>query len=182
MTKQIPLTKGAFAIVDDADFDRLVQIGRWSLSSKGYSIHWFKDEAGKRKCLYMHRVIMDAPHGLEVDHLDSVRTNNLRSNLRFATRSENCAYRRRMKSNTSGFVGVNRNRGRWEARVKYKNQRVYLGSYEFPEDAALIYDGAVRLLFDEFSRPNFPDIPTTPEIEARVKSRLKKAGVKPDCA
>ena len=177
MIKQIPLTKGAFALVDDADYDRLVAIGRWSLSSKGYAVHWFRDASGKRKCLYMHRVIVHAPPHLQVDHINHKRLDNRRDNLRFATRSQNNAARRTLKSNTSGYTGVNRNRAKWEARIKYQNRRIFLGSYASPEDAALAYDYAARLLFEAFARPNFPELVAPPEIQVYVKHRLEERGI-----
>lgn len=174
MTKQISLTKGAFATVDDADYSRLVQIGKWSLSNKGYAIHWQRDETGKRKCLYMHRVIMDAPPHLHVDHIDSDKLNNTRDNLRFATRTQNNASRRRMKTNTSGYTGVNWNYRRWECRIKYHNRRIFLGNFKIAEEAALAYDCAARIVFKEFARPNFPDVPTPPAIEAKVRNVLAR--------
>ena len=174
MSKQIPLTKGAFALVDDADYARLIQIGKWSLSNKGYAIHWYRDEQGQRKCLYMHRLILDAPHNLHVDHIDGCRTHNTRDNLRFATRSQNNAARRRMKTNTSGFVGVNMNRKHWESRIKYHNRRIFLGNFPNAKAAALAYDCAARIVFKEFARPNLPDVPTPPAIEAKVREVLAR--------
>jgi hypothetical protein len=173
-TKKIPLTKGAFAIVNAADYARLVQIGKWSLSNQGYAIHWYKDEAGKRKCLYIHRVIMDAPPHLHIDHIDTNKLNNTRENLRYATRSQNNAARNRMKSNTSGFTGVNLNRKHWECRIKYQNRRIFLGNFPTARAAALAYDCAARIVFKEFARPNLPDEVTPPEIEAKVRNVLAR--------
>ena len=110
MSKHISLTKGAVAIVDDSDFDRLTRMGSWCLSSNGYAVHYTKTN-GQRKTLYMHRLIMDAPYDLQVDHIDRNRLNNQCSNLRFATRSQNQANKNIQINNTSAYKGVNWNKG-----------------------------------------------------------------------
>ena len=90
MTQKVPLTKGVFATVSDADYHRILAVGSWCLTNTGYAVHWYSDsQTGKRKALYMHRFIMDAPPDLQVDHIDRDRLNNTRANLRFATRSQN---------------------------------------------------------------------------------------------
>jgi hypothetical protein len=103
----------------------------------------------------MHRLILTAPSELQVDHINQNRLDNRRDNLRLATRSQNNAHRRMMPSNSSGYRGVNRHKQQWEARIKYQNQRIYLGSFANPEDAALIYDAAALLLFADFAKLNF---------------------------
>lgn len=175
MTQLIPLTRGAVARVDDADYARLVAVGSWSLSHKGYAVHWYTDPTtGKQHALYMHRFIMTAPPHLHVDHINHNRLDNQRNNLRFATHSQDNANRRTLRTNTSGYTGVNRNRGHWEARIRYQRQRIYLGSFADPERAALAYDAAARLLFAEFARPNFPERPTPPELEEAIIARLAR--------
>jgi hypothetical protein len=173
MTKEIPLTKGAIALVDDSDYDWLMTQGRWSLSNKGYAQHWYKLN-GQRKALLMHRLILSAPPHLHVDHINGNRLNNCRENLRLASRSENNANRAMMPSNSSGYRGVNRNRKHWEARIKYQNQRIYLGSFADAQEAALSYDAAARLLFADFAKLNFPYLEPRPQIFQAITPRLAK--------
>ena len=173
MSKRIPLTKGAVAIVDDSDFDRLIQMGSWCLSSNGYAVHYTKIN-GQRKTLYMHRLIMDACYPLQVDHIDRDRLNNQRSNLRFATRSQNQANKNIQNNNTSAYKGVNWNKGKWEARIRYKRVRVNLGRFSDPLRAALVYDAASRLLYNEFAGCNFPEHQTSQRLTDYVLRRLAK--------
>ena len=79
MTKQIPLTKGKFAIVDDEKFDVLSKI-KWSMSH---------EYAANYKLGYMHRYLTKAPKGKVVDHINGNTLDNRIKNLRICTVSEN---------------------------------------------------------------------------------------------
>ncbi|MEQ8677238.1 MAG: HNH endonuclease [Aggregatilineales bacterium] len=171
MSKQISLTKGASAVVDDSDYDRLIQIGRWCLSSNGYAIHYTKIN-GQRKTLYMHRVVMDACYPLQVDHIDRDRLNNQHDNLRFATRSQNQANKNIQNNNTSAYKGVNWNKGKWEARIRLNGLRLNLGRFRDPLRAAMVYDAASRLLYDDFAGCNFPEHQTSQRLTDYVLKRL----------
>lgn len=172
--KQIPLSKGkAYAFVDDDMYDELSEVS-WCLNSSGYAIHWFSDpKTGKRRGLLMHRYIMNAPSHLQVDHQDRNRLNNTRTNLRFATKSQNQANKDIPGNNTSTYKGVVWNRGKWEARIGYLHHRISLGRFDNPELAAMYYDAASRLLFGEFAGVNFPERLTPPHIATLVKAKLK---------
>jgi hypothetical protein len=143
MSKQIPLTKGQFALVDDADYDWLNQ-WRWRLNSKGYAIRSFYVD-GKEIVLCMHRVIMDAQPGQYVDHIDGNRLNNTRKNLRFVTQQQNLMYRHIFYNNSSGYKGVTLRNQRWHARIGLDDKIIHLGYYHDAETAALAYDVEARL-------------------------------------
>jgi hypothetical protein len=184
-TKQIPLTKGQVALVDEADHDFLLHVGRWSFSKNGYAVHYYADEQGSRKTLYMHRLVMERklgymlPAGYQVDHRSRVtegekaRLDNRRDNLRLATRTQNQANKGR-QINTSDYKGVSRNHGTWEARIRYENRRLHLGNFPASILAALMYDAASRHLYGEFAGCNFPDTPTPPCVESRLRTVLKR--------
>ena len=104
--KQIPLTQGKFALIDDEDFEALNKWS-WKLSTNGYAIRCpsnGKTEKGRYKytTVRMHRVIMKPPHGFVIDHINANRLDNRRSNLRIVTQQENVIYsvRRRRLNNT----------------------------------------------------------------------------------
>ncbi|WP_250439866.1 HNH endonuclease [Caballeronia sp. AZ1_KS37] len=83
--------------IDTADFER-VSKHVWTVSSTGYATRGFR-ENGKFGRINMHRFLMtDVPDGRVVDHIDTDRLNNRRSNLRIATLSEN-QHNRRLNSN-----------------------------------------------------------------------------------
>jgi hypothetical protein len=92
--KYIQLTKNARAIVDDDDYLEVAQ-HKWMLSSRGYAVR--SDYIGKidgkytDKTVCMHRQILGAPDGLDVDHKNGDKLDNRRENIRVCTRSFNLA-------------------------------------------------------------------------------------------
>ena len=181
MFKPIPLTKGQQALVDEFEYDRLMAIGSWCYSKSGYAVHYTTDADGKRKTLYMHRVVM-APAlarcgpDLQVDHINQNRIDNRHSNLRLATRAQNQAHKRKRADSSSPYKGVTLNKGMWEARIKCGEQRFNLGRYASPEEAAWMYDAASLLLYDEFAGRNFRDYPPR-DIFELVMALLNQYGL-----
>jgi len=182
MPTAIPLTKGAVALIDHYDLEWLSQF-RWCFAWNGYAVHYYANEHGRRKTLYMHREIFtrilgyDIPPNMQVDHINHNRIDNRRSNLRLATRSQNQAHKGRPVNNTSQYKGVSFNTGKWEARIRYSGQRIHLGRYDDALTAALMYDAASRLLNREFAGCNFPMQPTPPHIEGKLRELLNKRGL-----
>lgn len=180
--RQISLTKGQTTIVDEADYDAIVAIGRWCFSNSGYAVHYYADENGQRKMLYLHRAIMarklrePIPMNMQVDHENMNRIDNRRFNLRLATRSQNQAHKKIQVNNSSKFKGVTFNSGRWEARIRYQGKRINLGRFSDPLEAAMMYDAASRLLYQDFAGCNFPDESPPPYIENQLQAVLNKRG------
>lgn len=154
MTKQIPLTQGKVAIVDDDMYEYLMQ-WKWS-AIKSRSTYYAKRNGGFpfRKMILMHRVIMNTPDGMETDHRDHDGLNNTRANLRNCTRSQNL--RNHKTRNSSGFKGIKMHQGKWRADIYVDGKRIYLGSSSNAEDAAKLYDEAAKKYFGEFANLNFP--------------------------
>lgn len=153
VTKQIPLTQGKVALVDDDVYEYLNQ-WKWRVQIHGNVWYAFRVEG---KAIFMHRVITNAPKGAEVDHKDGDGLNNQRSNLRLCSRAENGANRRTNKNSTSGYKGVAfvKLTGRYRAVIRVNYKQINLGSYSNPDDAARAYDTAARKYFGEFASTNF---------------------------
>lgn len=157
-TREVPLTKGKVALVDEGDYEK-VAARKWQASY--YNGIWYARcsvyQFGAKYALFMHRVILDAPAGAEVDHKDGNGLNNRRSNLRLATsRNQKCNVGIR-KDNTSGYKGVTRSGGKWKAYIKHSGKVAHLGMASTPEAAARIYDAKARELYGEFAWFNFPE-------------------------
>lgn len=150
--KQIPLSKGAVALVDDDDYDTLIKY-RWILSGKGYALRYEVDNSGKRKQILMHRQILGLTRDdkVEVDHRSEVRTDNRRENLRICTRSQNMMNRGPQANNTSGYKGVYKQRKKWKAVIWFGGNRKCLGVYETPELAYQAYCRSAAILHGEFA-------------------------------
>lgn len=108
--KEIPLTQGKVAIVDDSDYEYLMQ-WKWCYHkhpsrSTGYAVRC-KTISFKNKILWsMHRELMSPVKGEHVDHINSNGVDNRKSNLRICTRDENRLNKGKNKNNTTGFKGV----------------------------------------------------------------------------
>ena len=90
----------------------------------------------------------------QIDHISGVRNDNRWTNLREATRSENCRNAKVRNTNTSGRKGVNWNikSKKWEASISLNGKRKYLGGFDDIVDAAAAYENAATELFGEFKR------------------------------
>lgn len=90
---------------------------------------------------------------VEVDHKNRDPLDNRWANLREATRSQNNANTGLKRHNTSGFKGVDwhKARGLWRAQICVNKQRMTLGHFETPEQAAEVYASAARQHFGEFA-------------------------------
>jgi hypothetical protein len=103
--------------------------------------------------VYMHRLLMAAPSGLCVDHIDGNTLDNRRANLRLATHSENLRNMKRKKNNRSGYRGVHRVRNRWCAQITCNRKVRTLGTFATAEEAHEAYVKAATELHGEFARP-----------------------------
>ena len=103
-------------------------------------------------CLFLHKFICNPPKNRLTDHIDRNMLNNLESNLRIATKSQNGANSKLQKNNTSGYRGVHwdkRNK-RWVASVRNNYKKFYLGRFIDKHEAAFVYNKAAREFFGEF--------------------------------
>ena len=152
--KEITLTKGRIALIDDDDFELVMQY-KWFYRTKGYA--WRlqrKGEPKPRSQQSMHRLIMGCPEGYHIDHINGDKLDNRRSNLRTCTRQQNASNMSIRKNNKTGLKGVCKQGNSYVAYIKQNYKTIYLGSYKSPEEAAAAYDSAATERFGNFARPN----------------------------
>lgn len=145
---------GRSAIVDAAD-EHLVTAHNWIVGKDGY-VRTTVQRNRQTVSVLMHYLILGDRGGLFGDHRDRDKLNNRRGNLRIATRSQNNANRRIQKNNRSGFKGVRRSGGRFQARLHCDKRVVFAGMFDTAEEAARAYDHAANEHFGEFAYLNFP--------------------------
>lgn len=150
--KEIPLTHGAVALVDDADYELLSQ-WRWHVSTNGYARAMIKD-AGAFRGVYMHRLIMGMAKEdkRQIDHVDRQKTNNQRSNLRICTHRQNHYNIGVRRDNAVGLKGVSwsASNRKWVSSIKVDGEQKWLGSFETPEQAHAAYRSAAVEYHGEF--------------------------------
>ena len=161
MVKQMPLTQGKFALVDDEDFEYLSQ-WKWSYCGRRAYRH---DKYGTPKNLAMHRVLTNAQPHQHVDHINLNPLDNRKCNLRLCTRSQNQANVRPRKNTTSKYKGVSWKTAlkRWVVYVTKDGKQNYVGVFKSEEEAALAYNKKASELFGEFALLNIIESPNKQE-------------------
>ena len=156
--KEIQLTKGQFAIIDDDDYE-MISKNKWAAShgevGKIYAVKTLNMGGGRRKRIYMHRVIMNAPLDKQVDHKNGNKLDNRRSNLRLCSKNENMRNRQRYSRNTSGSKGVRwygyNGHSHWVARIVVNRKNIHLGYFDRKIDAVGAYNTAAIRYHKEFA-------------------------------
>jgi HNH endonuclease len=145
--KEIPLTRGYTAIVDDSDYDWLNQYKWCTLLSARHSAYAVRRSFGN--FILMHRLIIQPEKGFEVHHVDGRGWNNQRNNLEIVTRGIHIRLNDLRKNKTSKYRGVRIVRSKYvEARITAPDgKQIRLGYYPTELEAALAYNEAsLRLL------------------------------------
>lgn len=121
--------------------------------------YWYKNDDGyllsytRNKTLRMHKLFVG---GHYIDHINSNTSDNRKSNLRTATKSQNGMNRDLQSNNTSGNTGVywNKRTSKWIAYITVNGEYIYLGSFNNFEDAVKARKVAEDEYFGEFSYDN----------------------------
>ena len=159
MTKQIPLTQGKFALVDDEDYDYLMQ-WKWTLLGGKYAhrkIRIGKRIYNKSTTIIMHRLIAKTPDGYHTDHINGDTFDNRKENLRICKARENLRNQKTRSSiKSSKFKGVYYSKvsKKWVAQITNDFGMQYLGLHETQESAAKAYNLAAVKYFGEYARLN----------------------------
>jgi hypothetical protein len=156
--KEIQLTRGKVAIVDDADFEEL-NCHKWQFNPLGYAHRIVSLTKNKHKtCLgfYMHREIFFLQKGETIDHINGNKLDNRKENLRICTFQENSWNRKIPRNNKSGYKGVywRKKENRWVAAIKKDNKVYYLGFFKEKISAAKAYNQGAKKYFGKFARLN----------------------------
>jgi hypothetical protein len=160
--KQIPLTQGKFAIIDDDDFEKVNQYKWYAKSRRNKHSDSFVAARNVRKdkkqiTQLMHNLILPIGiDGLEIDHISNDPLDNRKVNLRLITHIQNMR-------NQKSFYGASKYKGvttgkstsKFIAQIKCNYKQIYIGRFDSEIDAALAYDRKARELFGEFANTNF---------------------------
>lgn len=155
--KEVILTQGKVAFVDDEDYESVSE-NTWRadcVNGKWYAVRQKQVNRISKK-IYMHRQIMNAPKGMEVDHIDGNGLDNRKDNMRVVTHNQNMKNKKVNSNNKWGYTGVHfSGRDRvFQAYIQNGKHHVYLGKFDNPVSAAIAYNEAATKYFGEYARLN----------------------------
>ena len=142
----------AYALVDDEDH-RLLGGFKWFRMSTGYVARTLKNPG---RTILLHRAILWAPDGYNIDHANGDKLDNRRANIRVASPTQNSLNKGASSRSTSGLKGAYPVRGRnlWRSTFQYKGRVYHLGYYKTPEEAAKAHDDFANKKDARFNKPN----------------------------
>jgi len=147
-SKVIKIIVGDAQILVDKKDLKGIDLSSLSISSNGYAL------LGGKK--YLHRIIMCAPEGMEVDHKNLNKLDNRRQNLRICSHSGNMMNRVKQNNNTSGYKGVcadkRRKKKPYKARITANKKTFCLGGFKKPDEAGAAYAKAAKRYHGKFAR------------------------------
>lgn len=160
--KQIKITRGLYAVVDDLDFD-LVNQYKWyafvhvSKSSTNYYARRDTNKNGVRKSIFLHRYIIGfIPDGMMVDHINGNTLDNRRSNLRLCTSGQNLMNSRKRINCSSKYKGVywDCNSKKFKAQIQIDGKKTHIGLFKSEEEAARAYNEYAIKYYGEYAKIN----------------------------
>lgn len=152
--KEIKLTQGKVALVDDEDYEYLNQF-KWCAHKECntyYAVRNAKNN-GKWFTQYMHNLIIGI---IGVDHKNHEGLDNQKHNLRIANKSQNAMNNRPLENMTSKYKGVSwfKERNKWRCTITPSGKSVHIGYFIDEVEAAKAYNEKAKELFGEFANLN----------------------------
>ena len=153
--KKIKLTQGKFALVDDVDYKWLNQWKWCAMYSYG---NWYAMR-GKRPQIFMHRLILNTPFGMDTDHINHNTLDNKHCNIRVCTHQQN-SFNGKPRKGTSKYKGVSwfKRDKKWRAYIVLNNKQIHLGYFISEIEAARTYDKAAIKHFGVYAFLNHPEV------------------------
>jgi hypothetical protein len=162
--REITLTQGKVATIDEEDYERVVKLSWCALRIKRlwYARSAVKIEPNVWKYIYLHHFILGIiPNKvIVVDHQDRNGLNCCRSNLRVCTFAQNLVNSPGRLTRFSQYKGVYyfKRQKCWYAAIQVMGKLQYLGQFSTSLAAALAYDSAAKKVYGEFAYLNFISI------------------------
>lgn len=151
--KEIKLTLGQVAVIDDEDFDKISHL-KWRAQKARNGFYATANLNNKDVIQMQNMIITNVPEGKMVDHRDRNGLNNQKDNLRICTPSQNGA--NRTPWGKSKYLGVSRKgaRNKWRAFIGVEGVNKYIGTFDSEEQAAIAYNEAAIKYKGEFANLN----------------------------
>lgn len=153
--------KGIKILIDDEDFEKANR-GRSLFVKESGLVIISKRINGIPRHIFLHKKIMQAPKGFQVDHINGDRLDNRKSNLRVCTNSENQRNKKIRSDSKNKYKGVRLYRciknGKtyryFYARVCINKKTYTKHGAKSEEEAALLYNELAKKYHGEFAKLN----------------------------
>lgn len=181
-----------YTIVDSDNYRWLNQyrwIMHWNSKKRSYYVRRLEKLAnGKYMDVYMAREVLGLPQGAgyggdQADHKNHDTLNNIRSNLRVGTYSQNQANRGKKYNSVYRFKGIRQSGTGFHARFIYQYEEIYLKTVRTDVEAALLYNYAIIefqgdfALLNEIPEDEMPSEERQQELRKIVTEKLTKLGL-----
>lgn len=152
--RKIKLTQGKYTIVDADDYEWLSQY-KWCAHKKGRG-YFYAERRNKHKTDSIHRLVINVPKNMQVDHINGDTLDNRKENLRICSRWQNSRNRKKQKKpSSSKYKGVIWDgESRWRAKIVVNKRKINLGGYLTEEEAAIAYNVAAKKYHKKFAKLN----------------------------
>jgi hypothetical protein len=161
--KQVILTRGKVALVDDCDYERvnkhrwLAQLSRGRWYARRTTMVRLPDGRRQAKVTFLHQVVLramgKAPKGKPLgDHISGDSLDCRRSNLRWASTQDNACNRGPARNSQSGIKGVYPRYNKFHASCRRNGKLHYLGTFDTAREAHEAYLKKAQELHGEFAR------------------------------
>ena len=150
--REITMKNGTTFLIDDEDYE-IVSKRTWYLSPDGY-VKRCELVEGKKKTVSVHRLVMNAPAGMQVDHINRNPLDNRKENLRICTASQNACNRPKLRTNKSGYKGVawDYKSNKWRVQIDFEGNKTNVGCFTDPREAHRAYCEKAKELQGEYAR------------------------------
>ena len=142
---------GRVFVVDADDYSKIKNL-LWRENDNGYIISQFPGDIP----VLLHRLITNARKGEVVDHINHLKYDNRKDNLRVANQEYNMMNACGRKDNTSGRKGVwqDKRNGRWVAAIRVNKKKINLGHFATFDEAVKAREQGEERYFGLWSYAN----------------------------
>lgn len=132
--------KDQLVLLEDSAYPEFQKYTGWYINSGGYVVRKPRAGLSAPVTYFLHYLVLPPKAGLDTDHIDRNKLNNLLSNLRYLEHWQNGHNRGLQINNTSGMKGVSWNRiqEQWHVYIWIKGKRTHLGFFDDLEEAKIV--------------------------------------------
>ena len=120
-------------LIDEEDKVRLEAYGKWKIDRKGYCVKTTRINK-KYHTIRMHRIIIDCPDNMQVDHINGNRLDNRKCNLRIVTALQNA----QNKTKSKGYYYCE-DTNKYRVRITHFGKQIEVGRFNTEAEAASAY-------------------------------------------